>query len=124
MDGYCYHEYQSVRGHLIDATYETEVKFTNYDNTYSNILGVSLDYYLHIEHLRDFVTIYRRGRYRADDPLGKMTEYNLSRDFKNNINEFWGFPFEQLSFSFENDTSAVSVSLFKGKDVEIQKYCH
>jgi len=42
-----------------------------------------------------------------------MTEYNLSRDFKNNINEFWGFPFEQLSFSFENE--AISESLNKQK---------
>ena len=79
MDGYSYHDYQSVRGHLIDVTYETEDKFSNYENIYFNIMGVSLDYYLHLEDLRDFVTIYRCGRHRGDDPLGKMTEYNLPK---------------------------------------------
>jgi hypothetical protein len=124
MDEYCYHDYQSVRDHLIDATCDTEDKFSNYENIYFNIMGVSLDYYLHLEDLRDFVTIYRCGRHRADDPLGKMTEYNLPKDFRNNIKEFWGFPFEQVSFSFEDDKSAVSVSLVQGKDIEIETYCH
>lgn len=119
MDGHSYHDYQAVRGHLIDATFDTEDKLENYDGNYTSVMGVLLGFYLHLEDLRDFITIYRRGQYRFDDPLGKMTVHNLRKKFKGNINEFWGFPFFQIGFELEKGKNAVSVSLSQGKDEKI-----
>jgi hypothetical protein len=116
MDGHSYHDHQAVRGHLIDETVETEEKMENYKGDYVTVMGVLLGFYLHLEDLRDFVTIYRTGRYRFDDPLGKMTLYNMKRGFKGNINEFWGFPFYQTSFDISTGSQAVKVSLIQGKD--------
>lgn len=119
MDDNSYHDYQAVRGHLIDATFDTEDKIENYDCNYTSVMGVLLGFYLHLEDLRDFITIYRRGHYRFDDPLGKMTVHNLRKKFKGNINEFWGFPFDQISFELEKGKNVVSVSLLQGKDERI-----
>jgi len=76
-------------------------------------------HYLHLEDYRDFVTIYRRGHYRLDDPLGKMTLHNLNGNFEGCISEFWGFPFEQVGFELQDGKKAVSVSLWQDKDEEI-----
>lgn len=120
MDGHCYHDYQAVRGHLIDVTSDTEEKFKNYNDEYINIMGLLLGYYLHLEDLRDFVTIYRTRKYRFDDPLGKMTLHNLNENFVGNIHEFWGFPFQQLSFSLERDKIAVSVAVLQRDDKKLE----
>ncbi|MGZ3493400.1 MAG: hypothetical protein ACXWM6_01710 [Thermodesulfobacteriota bacterium] len=122
MDGHSYHDYQAVRGHLIDAAFDTENKIVNYDGNYTSVMGVLLGFYLHLEDLRDFITIYRSGRYRFDDPLGKMTVHNLKKKFKGNINEFWGFPFYQIGFELEKGKKVVSVSLLQGNDMRIALY--
>jgi hypothetical protein len=119
MDGHTYHDHQAVRGHLIDETFDIEEKIESYEADYITVMGVLLGFYLHLEDLRDFVTIYRTGRYRRDDPLGKMTVYNMKRSFKGNIDEFWGFPFYQTSFDLETGSEAVKVSLRKGEDEPI-----
>jgi hypothetical protein len=119
MDGHSYHYYQSVRGHLIDETYEIEEKIDNYTREYITVMGLLLGFYLHVEDLRDFVTIYRTGKYRFDDPLGKMTMHNLDRKYRGNIDEFWGFPFFQTDFGFINGKSPFSVNINKRYDKEI-----
>lgn len=119
MDGHSYHDHQAVRGHLIDETFDTEEKIENYEGDYVTVMGVLLGFYLHLESFRDFVTIYRTGKYRFDDPLGKMTLYSMKKSFKGNINEFWGFPFYQTSFDIETDCDAVNISLVQGKDEAI-----
>jgi hypothetical protein len=119
MDGHSYHDHQAVRGHLLDETFETEEKIENYDGDHVTVMGVLLGFYLHLEDLRDFITIYRTARYRFDDPLGKMTLYNMGRNFKGSINEFWGFPFCQTSFELEKGRDAVRVSLLQGRDERI-----
>lgn len=119
MDGHSYHNRQAVQGHLIDETYDVEEKMANYDENYIKVMAVLLGFYLHLESLRDFFTIYRTGKYRADDAFGKMTVHNLRNVFIGNINEFWGFPFYQTGFDFEKGKTAVSVSLSQGKDREI-----
>jgi len=120
MDGHSYHDYQAVRGHLIDVTYDTEEKLENYNDEHINVIGLLLGFYLHIEDLRDFVTIYRTRKYRFDDPLGKMTLHNLNEKFAGNIHEFWGFPFQQVGFSLEREKSAVSVAILEKNDKKIQ----
>ncbi|MBU2496170.1 MAG: hypothetical protein KJ935_06720 [Candidatus Omnitrophica bacterium] len=120
MDGYCYHDLQAVRGHLLDETLDTEKKIKNYEGKYINVMGLLLGYYLHLEDLRDFVTIYRKGHYRFDDPLGKMTLHNLKGNFKGFIDEFWCFPFIQVGFELQKGKKAVSVSLIQGNDREIE----
>jgi len=119
MDGYSYHDFQAVRGHLVDETFDTEEKMENYDDSYTNVMGVLLGFYLNLEDLRDFITIYRSGHYRSDDPLGRMTIHNLRKTFKGSIDEFWGFPFYQTSFGLEKGIDAVIVSLSQGKDEKI-----
>jgi hypothetical protein len=119
MDSYSYHTRQAVQGHLIDETYDTEEKMSNYDENYIKVMAVLLGFYLHLESLRDFITIYRTGKYRADDAFGKMTVHNLTKNFIGNINEFWGFPFYQTGFDFVKGKTAVCVSLSQGKDREI-----
>ena len=120
MDGHSYHNRQAVQGHLIDETYDTEEKMANYDENHINVMGVLLGFYLHLESLRDFVTIYRTGTYRFDDAFGKMTAYNLRKNFIGNINEFWEFPFYQTGFDFERGKNAISVSLSKKNDREVK----
>lgn len=119
MDGCSYHNRQSVQGHLIDVTYDTEEKIENYEDGHIPILGVHIGFYLHIESLRDFITIYRTGKYRYDDGFGKMTVFNAKEKFKGIIQEFWGFPFEQVSFSLEHGEKALSVSLKPSMDKEV-----
>jgi hypothetical protein len=119
MDGYSYHDRQSVQGHLIDVTYDTEDKIENYKDGYITILGVYIGFYLHIESLRDFITIYRTGKYRYDDGFGKMTVFNLKEKFKGTIKEFWGFPFEQVGFSLEHNKNVLHVSLKPSMDKEV-----
>jgi len=119
MDEYSYHDRQSVQGHLIDVAYDTEKKIENYEAGHIPILGVHIGFYLHIESLRDFIIIYRTGKYRYDDALGKMTVFNLKETFKGIIQEFWGFPFEQASFSFKRGEKALSVSLKPSMDKEV-----
>lgn len=120
MDGHSYHDFQAVRGHLIDVTYHTEEKLKNYNGDHIIVLGFLLGFYLHLEDLRDFVTIYRTRKYRFDDPLGKMTLHNLNEKFVGNINEFWGFPFQQASFSLERGKAAVSVGLLPRDDKQLE----
>ena len=120
MDGHSYHNRQAVQGHLIDETYDTEEKMKNYDDNYIKVMGVLLGFYLHLESVRDFVTIYRTGKYRSDDAFGKMTVFNLSKDFIGNINEFWGFPFQQVSFSLEREKTAVSVAILQRDDKKLE----
>lgn len=120
MDGHSYHYYQSVRGHLIEETYETEEKIENYEGEFTTVMGLLLGFYLHKEDLRDFVTIYRTGKYRFDDPLGKMTIHNLEREYKGKINEFWGFPFSQTDFGFIDDEVPTSVAINTRDDKEIR----
>ena len=120
MDGHCYHAYQAARGHLIDATYHTEEKMKNYEDKYINVMGVLLGFYLHLEDFRDFVAIYRNGKYRFDDPLGRMTLHIMEKEFTGNIKEFWGFPFQQVSFSFEQGKTVTSVSPVQFGDKEVK----
>ena len=119
MDGYSYHNRQSVQGHLIDVTYDTEDKIENYQDGHITIFGVYIGFYLHIESLRDFITIYRTGKPRYDNGFGKMTVFNIRDEFKGTIEEFWGFPFEQVSFSLEHGKKALSVSLKQSMDKEV-----
>lgn len=119
MNGHCYHDYQAVRGHLIDVTYDTEEKIKNYNDEHINVMGLLLGFYLHLEDLRDFVTIYRTRKYRFDDPLGEMTLHNLNENFVGNIHEFWGFPFQQVSFSLEREKTAVSVAQLQRDDKKL-----
>ena len=109
MDEYSYHNRQSVQGHLIDVTYETENKIKNYKDGYITVLGVEIGFYLHINSFRDFITIYQTGQCRYDDGLGKMTLFNLKDKFKGVIMEFWGFPFEQIEFSLEQNKKVLNV---------------
>ena len=67
MDGCSYHNRQSVQGHLIDVTYDTEEKIENYEDGHIPILGVHIGFYLHIESLRGFHYYIRTGKYRYDD---------------------------------------------------------
>ena len=121
MDGKSYHSFQAVRGHLIDETLDTEKKFKNYSGGHKNILGILLGFYVHLEDLRDFFTIYKKGGYRPDDPLGKMTMHKIGNEsFIGNINEFWSFPFHQVGFDFEDGKKAVSLSIIQGKDTELK----
>jgi len=101
MDERTYHNYRATRGHLMDVTKQTEEKFANYHPGSKTALAVPDGFYLHREDLRDFVFLYRRGRPRDDDPLGPMTVHNLRRGFRGSVDEFWAFPFEQLSFHLE-----------------------
>ncbi len=116
MDSQTYHEYQAVRGHLIDIALETEDKFRNYGGEFISVLGLSVGFYLSVEDMRDFVAIYRHGRPRPDDPLGKMTMYNLKTPFAGSIREFWAFPFYQTSFAFEEGDHPVVVAPLKSAD--------
>jgi len=59
MDPISYHQYQAVRGRLIDVAHEAETKFQNYDPGYVRILGVLLNFYLPGDDLEDFVALYR-----------------------------------------------------------------
>jgi hypothetical protein len=115
-----YHDYQAVRGHLIDVAHDTESKHNNYEDDWVQVLGLSIGYYLHVEDLRDFVAIYKYGRPRPDDPLGDMTVHNLREPFVGSISEFWAFPFCQVSFSFEEGDSPVVVEATKPADRSIR----
>ena len=116
MDGECYHTYQATRGHLIDVTRHTEEKISNYDGEFTSVLAVPVGFHLNIEDLRDFVFIYRHGQPRPDDPLGPMTMHNINEPFKQNIEQFWAFPFLQTSFSLEPEKSVMTVSPLKCDD--------
>jgi hypothetical protein len=120
MDGRIYHDYQAVRGHLIDVTFDTERKFANYEGNCVRVLGLSVGYYLSVEDLRDFVAIYKYGWPRLDDPLGAMTMHNLRYPFEGSIAEFWAFPFCQIGFSFEDGDAVVVVEAMKAGDRPIR----
>lgn len=120
MDPYSYHDYQATRGHLIDEAFDIEEKIANYEHDCINVMGVSLDFYLELEDLRDFIAIYRYEKHRYDDPLGKVTMYNLKNKYRRTINEFWGFPFLQSGFSFETNEAAVSVAPWISDDQKIE----
>jgi hypothetical protein len=119
MDPYSYHELDAVRHQLIDTTNDTEDKMMNYDDNQVNVMGIHLNRHLLLEDLRDFVTIYRTGKHKIDDPLGKMTIYNLKQKFKGIIEEFWGFPFREISFGLEHGEKAISVYKYKDSDKEL-----
>ncbi len=119
MNGHSYHDRQSVQGHLIDVTYDTENKIENYKNGYITVLGVYIGSYLDTESFRDFITIYRTGQHRYDDGFGKMTLFNLKEKFKGTIKEFWGFPFEQVGFYLEQNKKVLNVSLKPSMDKEV-----
>jgi hypothetical protein len=116
MDGESYHQYQAVRGHLVDVTRHAEEKFANYDKPFTSVLAVPDGFYLNIEDLRDFVFIYRHGNYRADDPLGKMTMHFLKEAFKGNIDQFWAMPIPQDSFALKPEKAATVVAPLKKDD--------
>ena len=95
MDEENYHDYQAVRGHLIDETFDTEQKIKNYLHVDKHIIVLALNYYLGLEGLRDFVTQYK-NKERCDDPLSKMAKFEIQKKkikLIGNIDEFWGFPF-------------------------------
>jgi hypothetical protein len=123
MDGHIYHAYQAVRGHLIDMAFEVEDKIINYPSNAITVMGVPLDFHLNIEDFRDFVAHYKLKHHRFDDPLGKMAEYKLgelNKQYRYNINSFWGFPFKQLGFCFRDGEYAVSVAPKIENDVPIK----
>ncbi len=84
-------------------------------------MGVLEGFCLHREDFRDFMTIYNTGQSRDDDPLGKMTMYKLDRKFKGNIDESWGFPFEQTGFNFMPNKKPQKISLVRGRDEDLVK---
>ena len=111
--------YHATRVHLLDATYHIEEKIRNYDDEYINVMGVLSSFYLHLEDFRNFVAIYQNRTYRLHDPMGRMTLHFMDEEFTGNINEFWGFPFQQTSFSFEDGKTAISVAPVQYGDRDI-----
>jgi hypothetical protein len=116
MDGESYHQYQAVRGHLVNVARHAEEKYENYDGSFTSVLAVPDGFHLNLEDLRDFVFIYRHGAHRLDDPLGKMTMHFLKQAFKGSINQFWAMPFPQESFAIHEGKAATVVAPLRGND--------
>ena len=122
MDQHTYHQYQSVRDHLIDETLDAETKAENYPADCTKVLGLLTDFFLKVEDLRDFVALYRHGKYRSDDPLGKMSIYKLNQQnisFKGIFQKFWSFPFEQCSFEFKGSECPLEIAPLRKNDLQI-----
>lgn len=120
MNGESYHTYQATRGHLLDVTRHAERKLCNYARPFISVLAVPDGFHLNKEDFRDFVHIYRQDHPRADDPLGPMTMHNLGEPFEGLIDQFWAFPFPQLSFSLEAGEVATVVAPLKQHDSQVQ----
>lgn len=128
MDCESYHLYQAPRGQLIDATFETEEKMSNYNTQYIRTLAVLTGFYLHPESLRKHVAIYCNGKPKDEDPLGNMALFKLNNDnkkFNHCIDEFWSLPFEQYSFNFitEKDPLIISPRIKYDRKIRISQ-CH
>jgi len=120
MNGPVYHQYQAVRGHLVDQAVATEEKILNYKRKYINVMAVPVGFHLDVEDLRDFVYIYRNGHPRRDDPLGPMTIHNLPKPFSGTINQFWALPFMQENFYFKPNEKPVDVDCLMGRDRRLE----
>lgn len=120
MDGESYHSYQAVRGHIIDVAFQTEEKLSNYEGDFVSVLAVPDGFHLRIEDFRDFVFIYRNNKPRPDDPLGKMTMYNLKKRFDGTIKQFWSIPIPQDTFQIHPDRKPFIVAPLKVDDQVLQ----
>lgn len=120
MDAQSYHTYHATRRHVLDSMRAVEEKLENYDPPFTSVLAVPDGFYLNVEDFRDIVFIYRNGKPRLDDPLGRMTTHNLGRPFAGTIDQFWAFPFLQQSFSLAPPNRVTVVSPLAHNDREVQ----
>ena len=108
LGGEIWHSFFSSRGKMLSYSKELEEKVLsgNLSNGSNRIVMVFCgdDYHWHEDSLEDFISFYRSGRHRKDDPFGEMEAHEVKSkkiSFYRNITNFCFLRRRQLEIATE-----------------------